>query len=179
MMKGENTLEGDLTKQDRINEFGEVFTPPELVNEVLNEVLEEEWKTPSAPWLDDCCGEGVWLMGVGKKLIEYGHSKTDVLSQMLYGVDIQKANVIKCIENLHKAFGDGDDLNIEEVSVEEAQKQGYKGRKGIICLFSLNKKLLWHFACADSLEYQFKFGSEEDTNKNNIGKWSVQTVLSF
>ena len=36
--------------------YGEVFTPPKLINEMLNTLPKEVWKNPELKWLDPCAG---------------------------------------------------------------------------------------------------------------------------
>ena len=36
--------------------YGEVFTPPKLINEMLDTLPKEVWKNPELKWLDPCAG---------------------------------------------------------------------------------------------------------------------------
>lgn len=47
----------------------EVFTPPELANQVLDMLPEEIWKDPNARFLDPCSKTGVFLREIAKRLI--------------------------------------------------------------------------------------------------------------
>ncbi len=48
----------------------EVFTPPDLANQVLDMLPEEIWRDSSATFLDPCCKTGVFLREIAKRLIE-------------------------------------------------------------------------------------------------------------
>lgn len=48
----------------------EVFTPPKLVNEILDTLPKELFKNPNTKFLDPCCKSGVFLREIAKRLIE-------------------------------------------------------------------------------------------------------------
>lgn len=48
----------------------EVFTPPKLVNEILDMLPQELFKSPDTKFLDPCCKSGVFLREIAKRLIE-------------------------------------------------------------------------------------------------------------
>jgi site-specific DNA-methyltransferase (adenine-specific) len=48
----------------------EVFTPPELANQMLDLLPEEIWSDPDATFLDPACKSGVFLREIAKRLIE-------------------------------------------------------------------------------------------------------------
>ena len=48
----------------------EVFTPPELANQVLDMLPEEIWSDPTIKILDPCCKSGVFLREAAKRFIE-------------------------------------------------------------------------------------------------------------
>ena len=48
----------------------EVFTPPELANQVLDMLPEEIWSAPTIKILDPCCKSGVFLREAAKRFIE-------------------------------------------------------------------------------------------------------------
>ena len=48
----------------------EVFTPPKLVNEILDTLPQELFKNPDTKFLDPCCKSGVFLREIAKRLIE-------------------------------------------------------------------------------------------------------------
>ena len=48
----------------------EVFTPPKLVNEILDTLPQELFKNPDTKFLDPCCKSGVFLREIAKRLID-------------------------------------------------------------------------------------------------------------
>jgi hypothetical protein len=67
---------------------GEVFTPIELVHEMLDKIPENVWKNPESKFLDPCMGKGTFIIEIINRLIYiYGHNREDVISRV-YGYDI-------------------------------------------------------------------------------------------
>jgi len=85
--------------EKRKKELGEVFTPPELVNEILDQLPQEVWKDPTKTFLDNSCGNGNFLVAIKERLLKYGHSLENILSR-IYGVDIMQDNVDECRQRL-------------------------------------------------------------------------------
>jgi type I restriction-modification system DNA methylase subunit len=94
---------------DRIKETGEVFTPPELVNEMLDRLPKEVWSDPTKTWLEPACGDGNFLVVILERLQE---SLKDwqpdatlrhqhIIENMLFGVDLMPDNVMVCIDRLN------------------------------------------------------------------------------
>lgn len=48
----------------------EVFTPPELANQMLDMLPDELWSNPNATFLDPACKSGVFLREIAKRLID-------------------------------------------------------------------------------------------------------------
>lgn len=48
----------------------EVFTPPKLVNEILDTLPQELFTNPNTKFLDPCCKSGVFLREIAKRLID-------------------------------------------------------------------------------------------------------------
>lgn len=48
----------------------EIFTPPNIANEMLNLLPEEIWSNPKIKFLDPCCKSGIFLREIAKRLIE-------------------------------------------------------------------------------------------------------------
>lgn len=111
----------------RVKEKGEVFTPPSLVNEMLDQLPPETWQ-PNKTFLDPACGNGNMLVEVVRRKIEKGHCPIQAISTT-YGIDIMEDNIKECKERL-LAFTDGS---------EEAK-------------YWLNKNI----KCADSLEVNWE-----------------------
>jgi 16S rRNA G966 N2-methylase RsmD len=67
---------------------GEVFTPTELVHEMLDKIPTNVWENPESKFLDPCMGKGTFIIEIVSRLINiYGYSKENALSRV-YGYDI-------------------------------------------------------------------------------------------
>lgn len=81
---------------ERVRELGEVFTPTELVLEMI-EQLPDEMFEDGRTFLDPTCGNGQFLAAIAIIKRELGHR--EILST-IYGVDIMQDNVDECRERL-------------------------------------------------------------------------------
>ena len=97
-----------LSKEAKKKQFGEVFTPPELVNEILDQLPNEVWSDPTKTWLDNSCGEGAFLLEVKRRLME-GLAEWEpdavtreqhILNNQIYGVELQSDNWRTCRQML-------------------------------------------------------------------------------
>lgn len=160
-----------MNKEQRVKEFGEVFTPPELVNEMLDHLPKNIWKDPDKKCLDPTCGDGAFLIEAKKRLSKY-HKLSHILNNMLYGVDIQEDNIRRCIITLYEIKNEDRLILIRTKKAinETAKKWDFKGLDGVKTLFLLDGKLVKNFVCADGLVYQCNFGIEYDTVDGNQEK---------
>ena len=87
----------------RIKQTAEVFTPTELVLEILEEIFiarPELFLNPHETFLDNCCGDGQFLSEIViKKMMTNGCNLETELSTV-YGVDIMFENVEICKKRL-------------------------------------------------------------------------------
>jgi hypothetical protein len=88
----------------RVKELGEVFTPPELVNEMLDRLPPELWTDPTKTYIDPACGTGNFLVEVVRRKIEAGSTPLQAL-ETTYGIDIMEDNVQECRQRLLEAAG--------------------------------------------------------------------------
>jgi len=88
---------------------GEVFTPSELVREMLDKIPTSVWENPNSMFLDPCMGKGTFLIEIVTRLINiYGYSKEDAISRV-YGYDtcVKYVNHLKrggLVNVFHKDF---------------------------------------------------------------------------
>ena len=61
-------LQESTYSKNRSNNHGEVFTPPELINEMLNKLPREIWEDKNKTWFDPCAGKGNFPIQIIKKL---------------------------------------------------------------------------------------------------------------
>jgi hypothetical protein len=91
--------------------FNEFFTPPELIEKMLNRIPETLWNTKTK-WLEPTCGDGGFMIAIYDKLFHHSsyvkeypdveERKTHIYKQ-LYMVDINPINV----EKTRRTFGLG------------------------------------------------------------------------
>ena len=87
---------------DGVKESGEVFTPPELVIEILEQLPSTVWDEGKT-YLDPTAGDGNFLSAVLIIKMSLGHN--DPLST-IYGVDLMQDNVDECRQRLIDIAGD-------------------------------------------------------------------------
>jgi hypothetical protein len=92
-------------REEEKNLFGEVFTPIELICEMLSKLPPKVWKNPDLKWLDPANGIGNFPIVVYYKLMEslkgYKPPKgktlsTYIIEDMLYMVELNPINVRIC-----------------------------------------------------------------------------------
>jgi hypothetical protein len=109
----------------RMADHGEVFTPPRIVDAMLDLVKAESERVDSR-FLEPACGSGNFLVPVLKRKLasvnaRYGRSDFETRHQALlalmsiYGIELLDDNVAECRENLLEVFANdlgvaGDDL---------------------------------------------------------------------
>ena len=85
-------------------EFGEVFTPMSVINEMLDKLPLEVWSNPKLTWFDPASGMGnfpiaVYLRlmnGLEKEIIDEKKRKKHILENMLFMSELNKKNVYIC-----------------------------------------------------------------------------------
>ncbi len=120
----------------------EVFTPPELVNQMLDMLPEELWSDSHATFLDPACKSGVFLREIAKRLIAGLESEIPDLEErldhiykkQLYGIAITELTSLLSRRSLYcskwpsSAYSvvrfDNPKGNIEYVKMEHTWKNG-------------------------------------------------------
>lgn len=126
--------------EERIRSTGEIFTPPALVDEILNQLPKELFEDPTKTFLDPSCGDGNFLVQVVRFKIHNGSTVQQAL-ETTYGVELMPDNVQHCKERLLAIANDFDD---EIFGIAEAKKKyGHIVDNNIVC--------------ADALEYDYSF----------------------
>jgi len=88
-------------RKEEKNKYGEVFTPIELIQEMLNKLPPDVWKNPDLKWLDPANGVGNFPMVAYKKLMEGlehwepsdAKRSQHIIENMLYMIEINPKNV--------------------------------------------------------------------------------------
>lgn len=83
----------------RIKATQEVFTPTEMVQEILDAMDQTLFSDPNRDFIDPTCGDGQFLGEVLIRKMQNGIDFETALSS-IYGVDLMPDNVILCKERL-------------------------------------------------------------------------------
>ncbi len=71
---------------------GEVFTPPILINEMLDILPNEVWENPNLKWLEPSAGNGRFVKAVYDRLMLTIKDEKHILENMLYMVELDADN---------------------------------------------------------------------------------------
>jgi hypothetical protein len=107
----------------RVKATGEVFTPTELVREILEQIPIGQFRDPGKTFLDNSCGDGQFLGEVLIRKMENGSTFEQALST-IYGVDLMQDNVDECRKRL--LCGSQDPKHIATVEQNIYQADGLK-----------------------------------------------------
>jgi len=88
-----------IPSEEDIKSKGMVFTPPKLVNEMLDKLPVEFFTNASKTMLEPACGTGNFMVEFLKRRMEAGMSHLEALKSM-YGIDIDQENVNICRQRL-------------------------------------------------------------------------------
>lgn len=105
-----------VVSRQRVNDHGEVYTPKNIVNQMLDLVAQETERIESR-FLEPACGSGNFLAEVLQRKLEvvknrYRKSQLDyeryaiLATSTIYGIDILEDNVQKCRQRLLALFND-------------------------------------------------------------------------
>ena len=125
-------MEGLIRSSQRVADHGEVFTPPDIVNEMINLVRDEVIRIESR-FLEPACGSGNFLTPVLEHKFSnvdsrYGSSDFEKCNHALlalmsvYGIELLEDNVRECRQNLLDTYSGfvGRDAGPEFVDAAEA-----------------------------------------------------------
>lgn len=84
---------------DRKNELGEVYTPPRIVKEMIDQIPNKFWSDPTKNTFEPTCGNGNFLVGIIDKKLACGQTLLEALANT-YGADIMLDNVQESRERL-------------------------------------------------------------------------------
>lgn len=103
------TLNSEITRSsERIKETGEVFTPDDLVNKVLDKLDSSVWTDPTKTWLEPSCGDGNFLVvvharlmaGLAEAIPQENDRHRHIIENMIFAVDLMQDNIDMCINRL-------------------------------------------------------------------------------
>ena len=87
----------------RVKQTAEVFTPTELVQEMLDKLEEQDptlFSDPDKTFLDNSCGDGQFLSEVVIRKIERSGCRLEQALKTTYGVELMEDNVRECRKRL-------------------------------------------------------------------------------
>ena len=127
-----------IKSKERVKEKGEVFTPPELVNEMLDRLPHEMWEE-NKKFLDPAAGNGNMLLEVYRRKMKHDHDPYKIASTT-FGIDIMEDNVVECKQRLSELLGKYIDMFAPECITASIIKK------------DCNKLIDQNIKCANSLE---------------------------
>jgi len=114
----------------RTKQTAEVFTPTELVQEILDNMDQSIFEDSEKTFLDNSCGDGQILSEVVIRKMELSQCTLEQALSTIYGVDIMPDNIELCKKRL----------------------MGPNPTESIIKILNTN------IQCQDALEYDYSFG---------------------
>lgn len=86
---------GLIKSKERVSKHGEVFTPKNIVCDMIALIPDTTWSDIRSITLEPTCGNGNFIVEIVKKKIECGMSIYDSLNTT-FGMDIMKDNIEEC-----------------------------------------------------------------------------------
>lgn len=125
----------------------EVFTPPEVVNQVLDLLPEDVWTNPDLKWLDPACKSGVFLREVAKRLLvglqnaipDEDERREHIFKNMLYGIAITELTGLISRRSLYYSKDASCEHSVIELDTADGNvhysrgEHRYVGKKCIVC----------------------------------------------
>lgn len=145
-----NKKQQHVKSKERVRDFGEVYTPEHIVNDMLDLVKHETERIESR-FLEPACGNGNFLAEVLRRKLNvvdqrYAKNQTEwelysvIAVSSIYGVDILEDNAQECRERLFNIFNERYTALFKEKCKEECRKS---------IKFLLNRNILW----GDALDF--------------------------
>jgi len=102
-MRKRKYMSGVERDQLRVKQTAEVFTPTELVQEMLDKLEEQDpilFSDPNKTFLDNSCGDGQFLSEVVIRKMERSGCTLEQALSTVYGVELMCDNVEECKRRL-------------------------------------------------------------------------------
>ena len=142
-MSGTSKIKRD---NERIKLNGEVFTPPQLVCDMLDKLPKETWYKGKT-FLDPACGNGNFLVEILERKLKRKHGPLDAL-RTIYGIELMADNVEECRIRILKIIATHEEVTAEHIQV-----------------------VLTNIVCADALKYDMEFEEQKKPNYSETRKW--------
>lgn len=84
-----------IKSKDRVQGYGEVFTPDFIVHDMCDLIPSDVWENISSTFLEPACGNGNFLAEILKRKLSRCENAEQGLTALssIYGIDIQQDNV--------------------------------------------------------------------------------------
>ena len=93
-----------MTPEER-NKFGAVWTPPEIISQMMAKASDEVWEDPTKTCLDPTCGTGNIVVSMLINKLYHGVSP-EMAVKNVYGIELQKKNVEICRNRICAIVGE-------------------------------------------------------------------------
>jgi hypothetical protein len=134
---------------NHVKATGEIFTPTALVQSMLDNIPQGDFKDPLKTFLDPSCGDGQFLSEILIRKVE-NNIEFDIALSTIFGVDIMQDNCIECIKRIYMV--DETDISIlEGDDIPDDWKHS-----SVTAVFKVNGKIT-NIVCADGIKYNYKF----------------------
>lgn len=129
----------------------EVFTPPELVDKILDLLPDEVWRDSSLKWLDPACKTGIFLRQIAKRLMtglrnefpDEEKRREHIFHNMLYGIALTDLTALMSRRSLYTSKSANGKKSIAKFNTSEGNIS-YDNRphtyQNGTCIYCGNKK---------------------------------------
>lgn len=93
-----------MSTEERKN-FGAVWTPPEIISQMMAKASDDIWADPTKTCLDPTCGTGNIVVSMLLNKLYHGVSP-DMAVKNVYGIELQKKNVEICRNRICAIVGE-------------------------------------------------------------------------
>lgn len=125
----------------------EVFTPPELVDKMLDLFPEDIWSNPDLKWLDPACKTGIFLRQIAKRLMvglrdaypDEAERREHIFHDMLYGIALTDLTALMSRRSLYTSKNANGEKSIAQFETAEGnisydnRPHTYRGGGCIYC----------------------------------------------
>lgn len=88
-----------IKSRERVVELGEVFTPPNVVSDMIDMVQNQDYDVIRGNWFEPCCGTGNFQVEIARRKLAAGMSPEEAANTMFSG-DIMQDNIDETIDRL-------------------------------------------------------------------------------
>lgn len=162
--------DGGIKSKKRVAEFGEVFTPHNIVVDMLDLVKDESYRIDST-FLEPACGNGNFLVEILRRKLETAKNDLEnfernvfIALSSTYGIDIQldnveesKARMLGVVKEAYK--------NIKREPSENTLKT---------CVYIMDRNIIWGDALTEKFMGDIHTGEEYTIHKElKVTEWQI------